>query len=569
MESHGAGAAHSEAACPKCHFDLQSSQHHIRGPPAALYSHLLRVNLCPSQELSTLKAGLFEAKAQLSLVSDTINRLQATLVALEAEKRRIEGVVRKYRSIMRPVHTLPIEILARIFSVASKQSAVPYDSVGLVTGPPSSLIPSRPPWILSQVCRSWRQLALDTSSLWSFVSFNFLAGRTSVLHAQCHRLQLQLRRAANRPLDIITTTSTSDSTTIHRLLFPLCSSSPNWRRLCIELNDAVFLPVLTSISGRLQGLESLDLHLIAPITHDIDCFQFAPRLVRLSLSGGRRLGSTIGNRHSIKLPYHQITRYCWQDDDSDNFHDMNPNADSLGSFPLAQFTLRKMSHLRFCCLYLHSRGNLSQYKRQQSAQGFTGGSLKVSFHHLVGLELHAIDMQTGIHEVLPWIVNAPSLEKLTIFSSGPDRASLSAFLTHPQRLTSLLIPMVEMPPDEFSAVLSRLVALKDLSFGVAGGITDGHISLFLPTRPGTSDFSIVPKLENLTLLAIPDTQSSYSEDTLLDMLEARWWAPPPASGLAPGCCRLLSVNLDKPVESEAGRQFLDWLRVEGLRVGIP
>ncbi|KAL0572447.1 hypothetical protein V5O48_009516 [Marasmius crinis-equi] len=572
---------HGAMTCLACDFDFEASQKRIPGPSDAMYIHFSITNAYPSpQEDATIKAEIVDAITQISFINDMATRLRETLRVLEEERCRIKGVAERYRSILRPVHRLPPEILAKIFCLTL--DIPPSNDLEEFTRIQSysSLDPLGPSWVLSQVCRPWRKLALDTPSLWSFVSFNFPNTKGQTLRSQIHRLQLQLQRSANQPLDIITRARDSRPSCIERLLTPLCFHSPSWRSVRIDLNDDGFFYGLPPITGRLQALQSLHLYLDGPISVEVfDCFQLAPRLTRLSLSGGNRPRSTFSpgdpvllDPRRLKLPYDQITHYRWQDDIS--IIDMDPSGSHRQHlFYCAQHTLRKLHNLRSCRLFLYSRSCLYHYTFQQhNDPGFLG--LRVSLHHLIELELHTVDIRTGIHAVLPWIVEVTSLEKLTIFSSGPDRRALSTFLTHPQKLTSLSIPWVEMPSDEFSALLSRgLTALKDLSFGVRGGITDDYISLFLPTQSDISDFSIVPNLQNFSLLAIANTRrSSYTEDSLLDVLEARWRVtPPPESGsdtMVSPHSKLLSVILDKPVEGQVASQRLDTLRAEGLRVGI-
>ncbi|KAL0572451.1 hypothetical protein V5O48_009520 [Marasmius crinis-equi] len=554
--------------CSNCNFDFATSQNRIKGPSDALYSRFSHTNSYPSpHEDAAIQGEIAEAITQISFINDAIGQLRETMSALDGEKHRLEGVMERYRSILRPVHRLPPEILSKIFRLTLDFSAS-SNAEGLARiQPPSSLCPLRPPWVPSQVCRSWRQLALGTPDLWTFVSFGFPTSKGPALRSQLHRLQLQLQRSANHSLDIITRTPSPNSSCIERFLIPLCSYSPNWQNLRIELNNDAFFLGLPPITGRLQELRSLHLHIGGAIAAQFGCFRFAPQLTKLSLSGGRRLGSVIddNNPRILKLPYRQITHYRWEDD-SESFLDMDLPI-GLGLHVFAHSTLLGLRNLQSCRLLFHSKGCIHEYLLRQDLPQFVDGTARLSFHHLLELELHTIDMQTGIHAVLPWIAHAPSLKKLTIFSSGPDRVALSTFLTHPQNLTYLSIPMVEMPPNEFSAVLSRIAALTDLLFGAAKGITDGFISLFLPTHPETGDFLVVPNLRNLTLFAAPDARSSYSEDMLLDVLETRSRVPSVEAASSPS--KLLSVSLDKPVEGDSVSQRLDQLRIEGLQVGTP
>ncbi|KAL0062405.1 hypothetical protein AAF712_010751 [Marasmius tenuissimus] len=154
--------------CSDCNFDIESSRTTIQGPPDALYQHYLHHNgYPPLGQVDLLAAGMREAQAQVSLLDDTIARMKATIAALEAEQVRVVEMVAKYRAILRPIHKLPAELLTRIFFLSLDPLMVPENAVARVY-PPHSLDSSKVPWILGQVCRTWRQLALQTPGLWSF-----------------------------------------------------------------------------------------------------------------------------------------------------------------------------------------------------------------------------------------------------------------------------------------------------------------------------------------------------------------------------------------------------------------
>ncbi|KAL0062380.1 hypothetical protein AAF712_010726 [Marasmius tenuissimus] len=193
------------------------------------------------------------------------------------------------------------------------------------------------------------------------------------------------------------------------------------------------------------------------------------------------------------------------------------------------------------------------------------GIKKITHRHLTDLHLVAVGRQSGIHAAMYWLI-APALTHLTISSSGPDQSALSRFLRTTPRLTYMSIARVEMRPSEFDGLLTRLQLLNDLSFGVVGGITNEYLSIFSPGSPDEGPKSILPNLRKLSLLPAADTDSRYSVNTLLDVLEARWRVAASISNDPPrapnAIVRLVSVVIDEPIESER----LDLLRIEGLSV---
>ncbi|KAJ8090562.1 hypothetical protein PM082_018119 [Marasmius tenuissimus] len=115
---------------------------------------------------------------------------------------------------------------------------------------------------------------------------------------------------------------------------------------------------------------------------------------------------------------------------------------------------------------------------------------------------------------------------------------------------------------------SRLTSLNNLSFGVAqiGGISDEYISL-LRQKP-TGGFSLIPKLESLSLFPVQNFPFTYTPETLIDVFEARWRVLPERDAglntLGMSHSRLHFVKLDNPIDDER----LDQLGIEGLQVEV-
>ncbi|KAK1224493.1 hypothetical protein PQX77_012606 [Marasmius sp. AFHP31] len=114
----------------------------IQGPSEVLYQCYLDKNLYPSlQEAVLTKAEPEEAAGQRLAITDTIARFRAYIATLEGEKDRIDAVTVKIKSILRPVHRLPPELLCRIFHFCM-DIAETSDPAGY---PPSSLKPQDAP----------------------------------------------------------------------------------------------------------------------------------------------------------------------------------------------------------------------------------------------------------------------------------------------------------------------------------------------------------------------------------------------------------------------------------------
>ncbi|KAL0058067.1 hypothetical protein AAF712_015271 [Marasmius tenuissimus] len=532
-----------------CSFDFEASWDKIQELPDSIYNHYCENNLYPPvQEEKIIKSNIVEALAQISLITAKMDRSEA-------------------HSLQR----LPLELLARVFWFSANAPGV-FSQGFRGQQPPTSLNPSNKPWVLSQVCQSWRKTVLNTPDLSTNVSFTIpsdvAGGQTiDVSLAQCHRLQLQLQRSANHPINVYTKTPDATTTSLERFLSPLCAYSPSWRHLRIELDGDIFRPWMSCISGRLQSLESLEVKFLGPyLSVDFEAFQFAPQLRSVTFSAGPQNHlETWRPYQKFKLPFEQVTHFRWQD-----------NIDGLGApadyMRLVRFIIRSLRHFqaaKSCRIDLHAN-TIAHLLAIQARPEFVQGKMFTSLKHLTELELFGIESQTGmVAAVLPYL-KLPFLGKLTIPSSGPDHRALSEFLTQPHRLVFLSIQRVEMPLDEFSTVLAPLILLNDLSLGVAqvGGISDNYLSLFNQKNSTGSRFSLIPKLESLSLLPVGDFASTYTIDALINVLEARWRVLlEPADDSSNNAetladSRLMSVKLDKGIDDER----LDQLRVEGLRV---
>ncbi|KAG9311238.1 hypothetical protein JVU11DRAFT_8315 [Chiua virens] len=206
--------------------------------------------------------------AQLSVLrrrEDDFTRVLEEMVRLQSSvKEEIEALDSKITDLKRqkqPIIWLPTELLIEIFLIRTQD-----DSADLETGLPYNSAPI----VISHVCHKWRELALSTSLLWTFISY-----RTP--HWVPQPLSVFLERAGTSPISFNfisnPSTSTSDDLTMSTLeaattvniIDTLCSQDRRFRSLTFECGFAKSMEhVLTGISRvhkHLHDLESLDLAL--------------------------------------------------------------------------------------------------------------------------------------------------------------------------------------------------------------------------------------------------------------------------------------------------------------------
>ncbi|KAF7375516.1 F-box domain-containing protein [Mycena sanguinolenta] len=208
-----------------------------------------------------------------------LSELDALITSLTAERQRLQDVA---DTIVYPVLSLPTEITTEIF---------------LRCIPPQSNLRqahSEAPFLLAQICRRWRQLALDTPHLWRSLVFN--ERETSI-----DLLQLWLFRSGNLPLDI--ELKCSEPTRAGPLIETVLLHCPRWRNVKFGLPEGSFseldlrhasLPTLHSISLEPTVLWAWPESIDDPVT-----IMHAPSLREVHVS---RLP-----RATIAVPWAQIT----------------------------------------------------------------------------------------------------------------------------------------------------------------------------------------------------------------------------------------------------------------------
>ncbi|KAF9257750.1 hypothetical protein L218DRAFT_1015856 [Marasmius fiardii PR-910] len=116
----------SNARC-HCRFDFGASQRQFSGLSQSLYDEYTHCNRYPIlHETVSIKADMKEAERLESVLSEGIVVLQSVIVSMKEEKLRIQREMGRYRSILRPIHRLPPELLGRIF-IFTTEPSVPED----------------------------------------------------------------------------------------------------------------------------------------------------------------------------------------------------------------------------------------------------------------------------------------------------------------------------------------------------------------------------------------------------------------------------------------------------------
>ncbi|KAJ7467528.1 hypothetical protein FB451DRAFT_1369249 [Mycena latifolia] len=131
------------------------------------------------QDLQEASRASVLVQARRIYLRSRLAELDASIAALSAERQSLQT---ESDSIIYPVLSLPPEIIAEVFRRCGSSS-----------GPPSPS-PAEAPLLLGQICRQWRQIAINTPALWR--SLRFFGDVSSV-----ELLKLWLSRTGNLPLE--------------------------------------------------------------------------------------------------------------------------------------------------------------------------------------------------------------------------------------------------------------------------------------------------------------------------------------------------------------------------------
>ncbi|KAJ6524265.1 hypothetical protein DFH09DRAFT_1372221 [Mycena vulgaris] len=215
-------------------------------------------------------SSLAEARTRISALNAEICDLERSLSSLRREREALQEQLDSY---IYPVLNLPNEIVSEIFT-----HFLP-------------LYPERPPlwgvlspFTLGQICRTWREIAVSTPSLWRAISLdvNDQTRIGGIDHAtQLHLLKTSLDRSKVSSLSIILEYEESDEADIQPILAALSVHSHRWEEmeLFLPCSDIISLSSRRAPSLRTLAVGPSDLHR----TNHIVFFDQAPNLTTVTL----------------------------------------------------------------------------------------------------------------------------------------------------------------------------------------------------------------------------------------------------------------------------------------------
>ena len=135
----------------------------------------------PSKDTPGLKDYITQDAESLKALEREIEETERALDALKARHRNRTTELDKHRSLLSPIKVLPPDLLTSIF-LACNPSHVSYHETSLFSRPmPTAERELSTTVRISHVCRTWRQLALATPTLWTKIGL-YLPDCTGAFH---------------------------------------------------------------------------------------------------------------------------------------------------------------------------------------------------------------------------------------------------------------------------------------------------------------------------------------------------------------------------------------------------
>ncbi|TRM70622.1 hypothetical protein BD626DRAFT_564234 [Schizophyllum amplum] len=191
----------------------------------------LRTAYSPSRdEEENIQSSIARAETQRHEYTREVDRLRATIAMYESRISDIDAhisALQTRRALLAPVRRLPAELLGSVFAFACEDG---------------NTITNRlwPALAISRVCSCWRDIALASTALWSFITMNYDVNPSH--HGQYVRsiraatvnasLLLCLRRSGDVPLRVVLIGDSSATTGhLQAALQMLCDAAYRWHSL--------------------------------------------------------------------------------------------------------------------------------------------------------------------------------------------------------------------------------------------------------------------------------------------------------------------------------------------------
>ncbi|KAK0234332.1 hypothetical protein IW262DRAFT_1335795 [Armillaria fumosa] len=472
----------------KCGFKQQGDSPSFHGPDlaASRFDELLKSNNPPLQaEHAHLENVIGEGHVFLSGLKERITRTRAVLQELLDEEKRVERLVESCKKIIRPIRSVPEDIIREIFLTCLDTDEREIKD---------SLDGKSPPLVVSKVCRNWRSVAVSTSQLWSFLSLHFDQYRDA--KACLYLLQIYLLRSGTQ--DIVLSLHSTETLSNNHVIPVLLSSAPRW------VDIRIFIPFLSlrdfsAVRGTLYRLNRLHVKFTddprtspgPQVKPNFDAFEYAPLLRSFSHE------SVCNAVHQISIPWSRIVEYTGMDWISSyiEMFKLTPDLESASLYCEDDSLLDRPLPPPFCH---HALRRLHVHEEEQPVDA-------------------DVQSEGGIVLLLSHI-ECPALESLSMVYNHPQIRIPSSYCAGNLRTLSIDAPYA-IPAEAQSdliGLLKTIPSLTHLSMSMSMSPEEGVILLGLNINIFPD---VVPGLKSLTCRILserPDLSSVF-----VDFVESR------------------------------------------------
>ena len=205
------------------------------------------------QIVERLAGDIVRANTSVELAQKDVEDLARQLIAAQsalsfatASRDNIVKDQEKYitrigqmKGVIHPLRRTPAEILGYIFTLAVRESVIDWEIKTSKSEYPrhGGQDPTLLAWRLSQVCRRWRNAALDTPRLWRYLRLDL----RRATHQISIRLYTLVTRSGAVPLDVYMQYANPQNISAFTVLWTghIVNVGKRWRRLSIDFDSVV------------------------------------------------------------------------------------------------------------------------------------------------------------------------------------------------------------------------------------------------------------------------------------------------------------------------------------------
>lgn len=480
--------------------------------PSSPVPELLRNLHLPSKtQVSEIQNTIAKGKQNIESVDAMVLQMQSILDQLHQGRSAIDRYVKEHQAIiMSPIRRLPNELLGEIFAIYTDDNRED----------------PRSPWLLTQVCAGWRDVAVATPEVWSTIDLKLPA---SISNAYITMVTTWVARSRDHPLTFkISAFREPDRGSYEPIAEIFAACSDRWKH--VELDMHFKIDQLPNTEFSLSSLQSIAVSGL-PAERNVYNFQRAHNLRCLRLNYGLTMDS-------IKLKWDQLTEihlYSIEASESLRILERCPN--------LAYVAFA--GNMRFDD---GARENLSP---------------RVSLHSTITL---VVSTRTYAIEDISFIDHLilPNLRDLTLHAGQGLEAEISAKVTalvHRSKCTLDRLLFLDVTRlERIEDCLQNIPSLTELV--LRGYCILGEFD-FKPftIKEGQGQASVsVPILPNLRVLRLQRFISDqFGFGSFLDMIESRWSAVGNPRADIPVAC-LQKVQVTVHLEENLATEVLERMK---------